>query len=60
MILFGVILKDRKETSLFVESLVNPGPDYVIDPDDRAYLMVLEKGEYLSLPPEKLDSVYRE
>jgi len=60
IVLFGIIIKDRKETTLFVDSLVNPGPDYVIGPDDRAYLMVLEKGEFQSLAQEKLDAAYRE
>jgi hypothetical protein len=49
MILFGVILKPRKETRLFIESLVNPGPDYVISSEDRAYLLVLEKGEFVNI-----------
>jgi hypothetical protein len=50
LILIGIIPKiEEKETKLAIQSLINPGGDYVISVNDKAYLLVREMGDYSNL-----------
>ncbi len=49
MMLFGVVLKPCIRTRLYVDSLINPGPDYEITSDVKAYLLILEKDEFAGI-----------
>lgn len=60
MILFGVVLKSNIRTRLYVDSLINPGSEYEITNDVKAYLLVLEKDDFFGLTQEKLDIIYRD
>lgn len=60
MMLFGVVLKPNSRTRLYVDSLINPGSDYQITSDVKAYLLVLEKDDFFELTQEKLDIIYRD
>lgn len=59
MLLFGIIPQPKEDgKKLSLQSIINPGSEYVISVTDRAYLMVREIGEFDNLPQERLDQIY--
>eukprot|EP00347_Sterkiella_histriomuscorum_P016353 403353514 len=62
MILFGIIPKNSEgnEVQIQIQSLINPGQEYVISVTDKAYLMVREINDYSPLSQERLDLIYQQ
>ena len=58
LILIGIVLEYKEKSQMYTPTILNPGDNYVIKDQDKAYILFQDKGDYYCASRDKIDVSY--
>ena len=55
MILIGIAKEKTLENQLYIDSLINPGPSYIVNEREKAYLLIQDLDFFQGINDEALN-----